>query len=249
MNKLFPDMCSKPRKSTIAGLVSCWLWVFVALPLSMPFIGFGIWEQAKVGAWLAIGFYISNGIILLLVMHRYLADEWFMVITDVRFYLKHIALTVGLMVAAVWLMMRFLPLYGIQFLDLLNSLPVAEMTVNHTPVLLVLREPIFGTMALSVFTPFTICALFYCMVFAPVCCKKPWLAYVCVAVIALSGPVVNILWRGDVQLELSGYLLSLPIHLLACWSYQKTDNVWTPLISLAITNLLTSLALILRFSK
>jgi membrane protease YdiL (CAAX protease family) len=34
----------------------------------------------------------------------------------------------------------------------------------------------------------------------------------------------------------------LPIHLLACWSYQKTDNVWTPLISLALINLLASVA-------
>lgn len=41
---------------------------------------------------------------------------------------------------------------------------------------------------------------------------------------------------------LSGYLVQLPIHLLMCWSYQKTDNVWTPLISLAVVNLLASVA-------
>ena len=44
---------------------------------------------------------------------------------------------------------------------------------------------------------------------------------------------------------LSGYLLSLPIHLLACWSYQKTDNAWTPMVSLGIANLLISVAQIL----
>jgi membrane protease YdiL (CAAX protease family) len=55
--------------------------------------------------------------------------------------------------------------------------------------------------------------------------------------------VVDILWRGDAAFVLTGYLVHLPIHLLACWSYQKTDNVWTPLITLAVTNLLTSIIL------
>ena len=79
------------------------------------------------------------------------------------------------------------------------------------------------------------------------CYKKPWLAYLCIAVITLIPPVVDILWRGEATLVLSVYLIRLPIHLLACWSYQKTDNVWTPLVSLVITNLLTSVTQILLF--
>ena len=59
----------------------------------------------------------------------------------------------------------------------------------------------------------------------------------------MSPPVRDILWRGEAALVLSGYLVNLPIHLLACWSYQKTDNVWTPIFSLAATNLLLSIVL------
>jgi membrane protease YdiL (CAAX protease family) len=55
--------------------------------------------------------------------------------------------------------------------------------------------------------------------------------------------IVDILWRGDAPFVLTGYLVHLPIHLLACWSYQKTDNVWTPILSLVTTNLLLSIVL------
>jgi hypothetical protein len=141
----------------------------------------------------------------------------------------------------VWL--YTLTFFGLNTLDMLEHLPVVEMFVSHTPLFTVDLEPIFGTIALSVFAPINICTLFYCGVFAPVCYKKPWLAYLCIAVVTLIPPVINILWRGDAAFMLIGYLVQLPIHLLACWSYQKTDNVWTPLVSLVITNLLTSIVL------
>ena len=54
---------------------------------------------------------------------------------------------------------------------------------------------------------------------------------------------MDILWRGNAPFVLSGYLVQLPVHLLACWAYQKTDNVWTPLFTLAATNLLASIVL------
>jgi hypothetical protein len=117
------------------------------------------------------------------------------------------------------------------------------MSVSHTPLAAIEFAPIFGAIALSVFAPISICALFYCLGFAPICNKKPWLAYLCIGIITLIPPIIDILWRGDAALVLSGYLVQLPIHLLACWSYQKTDNVWTPMVSLAITNLLASILL------
>ena len=117
------------------------------------------------------------------------------------------------------------------------------MSVSHTPLSLIWLEPLLGPITLSVFAPMSICALFYCFGFAPVCYHKPWLAYLCIAVITLIPPVINILWRGEADLVLSGYLVQLPIHLLMCWSYQKTDNVWTPLVSLMAVNLLASVVL------
>ncbi len=242
MNELFPSMSSKPEKIKIFALIPWSLWIFVVFPIYiLPLLGVGLWEQVESSSWLEIGYHVMNGLAMLWLMWSYLREEWSMVTTDVRYYLKHIALTVVLMVGIELWLLSALHLCGFNIDYMREGLPVAEMFVSHTPLLLVRLEPIFGTIALSVFAPISICALFYCFGFAPVCYKKPWLAYLCVAVVALIPCIINILWHGEASLMMNAYFASLPIHLLACWSYQKTDNVWTPLVSLAITNLLLSL--------
>ena len=243
MNKLFPPMYSKPEKIKIFALIPCWVWIFVLIPMFMPFLELGLWEQWERSVWFEICYHVANGIAMLWLMFSYLKEEWFMVTADARNFLKHVMLTVGLIVGAelIWLGMLFLGGFNIQYL--VQCLPMVEMAVSHTPLFVIELEPIFGTIALSIFAPISICVLFYCLGFAPLCCHKPWLAYLCIAAITLIPPVIDILWRGDAALVLIGYFVQLPIHLLACWSYQKTDNVWTPMVSLAITNLLASIVL------
>jgi hypothetical protein len=236
-------MTSKPEKIQIFALIPCWIFVFVLLPMYMPFLGFGLWEQWELSVWLEIGYHVANGIVMLVLMFSYLKEEWFMVTTDVGHYLKHVMLTVGLIVGVELIWLFVLSLFGFNIDNMLECLPVVEMSVSHTPLFVIDLEPIFGTVALSIFAPISICALYYCFAFAPICYHKPWLAYLCVAVITLIPPIVDILWRGEAAFVLSGYLVGLPIHLLACWSYQKTDNVWTPILSLVITNLLASIVL------
>ena len=88
-------MSSKPEKIQIFALIPCWLWVFVLLPMFMPFLGLGIWEHHEISVWLEIGYHVANGILMLMIISGYFKEEWFMVTTDVRYYLKHILLTVG----------------------------------------------------------------------------------------------------------------------------------------------------------
>lgn len=243
MKKIFPATYSKPEPDRIIALVPCWFWVFIVFPLFMPFLGHGLWEQWEISVWLEIGYHAVNGIALLLIMWSYLKDEWFMVSTDLRYYLKHILLTICLIAGAELLLLGVLYACNFNILYLLESLPAVEMSVSHTPLFVIDLEPIFGTIALSVFSPISMCVLFYCFVFAPICYHKPWLAYLSIVAITLIPSAIDIHWRGEAIFVLSGYLVRLPIHLLACWSYQKTDNVWTPLISLVITNLLASILL------
>ena len=100
MEKLFPSMCSKPEKIKIFGLIPCWIWVFILFPMFMPFVGLGLWEQWEISSWLEIGYHVVNGVALFLLMYSYLSEEWFMVSTDIGHYVKHIALTLVLMVGA-----------------------------------------------------------------------------------------------------------------------------------------------------
>ncbi|MBQ2241808.1 MAG: hypothetical protein II319_06695 [Clostridia bacterium] len=243
MNKIFPSMTSKPEKIQIFAIIPCWIWVFVLFPMFMPFVGLGLWEQWEKSVWIEIVYHVANAVVMLLLMSSYLKEDWFMVTTDVRYYLKHVMLTVGIIIGAELVLLGTLFICGFNIDDMLECLPVVEMSVSHTPLFTIGLEPIFGTVALSVFAPISICALFYCFGFAPVCYHKPWLAYLCVAAITLIPPVIDILWRGDAAFVLGGYLVHLPIHLMACWSYQKTDNVWTPIVSLTVTNLLASIVL------
>ncbi len=243
MNELFPPMSSKPSKSRIIFLIPFWLWAFVLFPMFMPFVGLDLWDQWELSVWLEIAYHVANGIALFFFMFSYLKDEWFMLTTDVRHYLKHIALTAGLMLGAELVLLGTLFLCRFDITYLLENLPISEMSVSHTSLFLILLQPIIGTIVLSVFAPFSICILFYCLGFAPVCNKKPWLAYLCVVGLTLIPPIINILWRDEVVLSLCGFLVQLPIHLLACWSYQKTDNVWTPILSLSVTNLMLSIVL------
>lgn len=240
MKRFFPPMTSKPEKSQSFALIFSWIVFFVLLPTFLPYLGLGLWDQWESSVWLEIGYHVVNGVAVLFLILGYLKEEWFMVTTDVGHYLKHILLTVGLILGVELVWIGGLYVGGFDIFIMLEGLPVAEMTVSHTSLFLIHLQPIFGTIVLSVFAPISICALFYCTGFAPLCNIKPWLGYLGVAIVTLVPPIIDILWRGDAALVLGGYLVRLPVHLLACWSYQKTDNVWTPLLSLAGANLLIS---------
>lgn len=249
MRNLFPPMTSKPEKAQVFALIFSWIVFFVLFPTFLPYLGLGLWDQWESSVWLEIGYHIVNGIAVLFLVFGYLKEEWFMVSTDVWHCLKHVLLTVGLILGVEILWIGGLYLGGFNIFLMLESLPVVEMTVSHTSLFTLLLQPVVGTVVLSVFSPICVCALFYCTGFAPLCNIKPWLGYLGVAVVTLIPPIINILWRGEAAMVLGGYLIRLPIHLLACWSYQKTDNVWTPLLSLVGANLLMSgiLLIFLRF--
>ena len=69
----------------------------------------------------------------------------------------------------------------------------------------------------------------------------PWLGYLAVTILLMLPAAFDILWRGGAALVIATYILNLPMHLIACWSYQKADTVWAPLTVLSIFNLITSL--------
>ena len=73
MDQLFPSMNSKPEKIQLFALIPAWLWVFVLLPMFMPFVGLGLWEQTELSVWLEIGYHVANGIAMLLLLLR---ERW-----------------------------------------------------------------------------------------------------------------------------------------------------------------------------
>ena len=245
MSKLFPPMSTRPKPVYAVATLFWWGMAFALIPMYLPILCLGIWENHMYMSWFEIGYHIVNAVVAGAFLKDHFSEGWFMVGIDKKFYIGHVTLTLGLMIGATAVMSVVFWLFGIHPLFLTNAFPVVELSVALTPGYLIILQPIFGTASMILFAPIAVCGLLYGVGFAPFCGKRPWLAYVIVAVTIFVPVLVDILWRGDTELMLMMYLMQLPVHLLACWSYQKTDNICTPVMALAGINLLGAVVNIL----
>lgn len=243
MKKLFPPMTITLSVPNVIGIIVCWIVVFFVVPFFLiPFAWGGVWGSLEATSWVEIVYHIAKAGAVVMFLKEYFADAFFFLQTSVKTCLGHAALAFVLMVAAVVAQMAPMVMLGMPVEYLLNAFPLVEMSATCTPGYLAFINPIFGTLCLTLAVPVSTCGLFYIVGFAPACSKKTWLGYLCVAVVTLIPALVGIMWQVDAVLAMDMYLLQLPVHLIACWSYQKTDNIWTPIFALGLLNLLGSLA-------
>ena len=75
------------------------------------------------------------------------------------------------------------------------------------------------------------------MVFAPICRKWPWLAYI--ASTLLFAGMHTLAYVGEMTFiqGLTNFLLYIPAGLVMGWMYQKTRNIWGPIILHMLINL------------
>lgn len=237
---LFPTMLDTPGMR-IVPVIIYWFFAFVGIPTFIPMLATGLWDDLSVTSWIELGAYLINCICVAALLREYLADGFFNLRLNPGEIFKTAGIALGLML--VFVVTASLPgsMSGLFAGSHMDSFPVTEVTIALTPGLLAEERPIFGILAMTVLSPISVCGLFYVVAFAPVCGRSRWLGYPVVALVILLPVLFNIAWRGQGDLVLPMYLLRLPVHLLACWSYQKTDCVWTPIISLAALNLLTGI--------
>lgn len=240
MKKHFPPMLSCLHKGYVFCIFVYWILGIVLLPMYMPFIGYGLWNDLEAISWVEIVYHAINAVVMILATKELLSDTFFEVRYNTREILKTVAVALGLMLA--WALICVL-LFGLSLM--IDIFPVAEFNVALTAGFLVENNPIFGTVCMALLVPFGICGLFYASGFGPVGYKNTKLAYPVVAVLLLLPHVFDILWRGQTFDVIFTYVLQLPVHLFACWSYQKTDCVWTPIFALSAFNLLASIVSVL----
>ena len=217
------------------ALLAYWIFAFGVMPTWMPLFGDGFWDNLPVISWFEIAYHVINGVVIVIMLKTYLKDSFLNVQLDPKGFLK----TVGFSVLAMLAMAA-----GLRYClgrGMTDIYPIKEMSVALTSGLLVKQQPIFGTICLSLFTPFAVVGLFYVSIFAPVCRRNRWLGYVVVTVLMAVPCALDILWRGQASLTILIFILQLPMHWIACWTYQKADTVWAPIVTLAIFNLGTSL--------
>jgi hypothetical protein len=240
MKKMFPAMLDCPEKPRILlGLFYCIL-AFFSLPFALLLLMQGSFAKDSARAGIEIVFHVVNALAAVRIFREYLKDAFLNVQINTKDFLK----TVGVSVAAILIlaldMHRFFIRFGgtYSYIAAWGILPLAEVDLFTLSSELIAMSPLFGTLCLAVLSPFAISCLFYATVFAPVCCKRPWLAYLLVALAVAFPRICNGMTYWNPTDELFLYLAQLPMHLIACWSYQKTDTVWAPITVHASANLI-----------
>ena len=218
-----------------------WIIPYMFIPSLRPFLGNGFWNDLDALGWIDLVCCAISGVGLILILKEHLGDTWFDVSVAPRDYIQ--AVLEAWILMMLWVLV--LCLAGKGLMDLLifpsDFFPVSEFTMNMTPALLLEDHPILTTLVFSLLSPFAVCGMFYAAGFAPLASRKPWLGYLSVAIVLLLSTFIRNFWYRDTLFTVVEFILQLPVHLLACRAYQKTDNLWTPIFSIGLLNLTTSL--------
>ena len=239
MNRFFPIMTDEPEKGMHFAVLAYWIFGLVLFPLWLPMLGAGLWEDLPVISWFEIGYHVLNAIIVISILKTYLADSFLNVQVDTKKFVRTVVFSAVVMLALALEMYFWLGTW------IVNVYPINEMSVAMTSGFLVENRPLFGTICNSLIAPFAVVGLFYVTGFAPVCRRHSWLGYVVVSVVLALPFLFDIFWREEPAFNIFVYLLQLPMHLIACHTYQKADTVWAPIATLALFNLGTSVLAII----
>lgn len=242
MKSVFPHMYDRPETGLplLGGMY--WGVCFMLVPFVTTLLVRDIYLHLDVISWVDIACYGLNFLVMFGLFFRYLKDSFF----NVRFHFKGFVIAVAISVGLMLLLSMRLFLWGLEQ-DLENVLcayPISETSVLLPASVVVLKLPVPGMICMVILAPVTVSCLFYGTVFAPVCTERRAMAYLAVAGALLLPRLFNGWWLGDWSYELSIYFLQLPLHLFACWAYQKADTIWAPIAAHSINNLVMCLFLL-----
>lgn len=240
IKRIFPKMEDRPENGMFVAVALFGLISFFIMPAVVAMFGSDVWENTKLTAWPELIYHLLNGVIAAAMFKSYLEESFF----NVQLYTKRFLKTVA--VASLLMVTIALELYFGLHLWMGDTYPINELSITVTSGLMVQELPLWGTLCHTIVAPFAIAGMFYATGFAIWSCKKPWLGYLIVPIVLLIPGLLDINWRvGNTDLVLFNYFLQLPIHLIACWAYQKADTIWAPITCLAIFNLATSILCLL----
>lgn len=241
MRKHFPVMQERPEVPRIFIGLIYGILAFFSLPFIMLILLQGSFEDDAVVSGIEIAYHVINGAAALYIMWEYIKDCFLYAAVGWRDVWKTVGIGAGIMLLVANLEACLLGLESNAIWASYGIVPLTEVELFLMPSFVVQLNPVLGTICMSVAVPFAISALFYAVVFAPICCKKPWLAYLVMAVYLFFPRFCNGFTYWDMGTEIMMYFVQLPLHMIACWTYQKTDTIWAPILTHGIVNFLTSL--------
>lgn len=248
MKKMFPMMIEKPDAHIAGSGVAYWFFAYFFWPslISLSVVSpVGLSHEA----WVEIGYHLLNFLIVLFFFHTYLKEAFLTVQISTKQVLGTAAVCAAAIVVlkvAMWIL--FAAGRNELFAQMaLDSLLTTEADLLYFSTALIGDQPLWGTLCLVILTPVTISCLYYASVFAPICTKRPWLAYLLMAVLPVLPRLSLAFCLWPIEQEMAIYLVQLPVHMIACWSYQKTDTVWTPILVHFMSNLVLAMLMLWVF--
>lgn len=218
----------------IYSIVSFFTFPFLLLLFSINV------EDEAILVWYELVYHIINFVFVFKFFREYLTDAYDLFIArknDIFFIVKTAVLAI-LAVIGLWYLLAKLTKWTPFTIALLGSLPLSEMDIFLLSADIAYLNPIPGTIAMVLLSPMICSCIYYSVAFVPAYNVRPWLGYLLVALLLAFPRCCNAFTHWDPATELVLYLAQLPIHLIACWSYQKADSIYAPILVLTITNLL-----------
>lgn len=249
MNKHFPTLTERPEVNNSIAALFYQVVAYFSIPfLLLLLLQGGHEDWLKVAAAVELAYHVFNFFVALFIFREYLTDTW----ADFRYgyqkLLKTVSLNAGLiMLIAIVLNALFSFSGGNAFLLAYGTLPLTEVDLFVLPSNVVATYPLLGTLCLGFLTPVAISCLYYGAVFAPICYTRPVLAYVVMALFLAFPRFCNATTYWDSAQQWILYFTQLPLHMIACRSYQKTDSIWAPILTHWIVNLLSCALVVLTW--
>lgn len=234
-----------PEKQIIITSLFFCILSFFTLPFLLLLTSIGTQDPATL-VWFELVYHLINFIIVVSLFKTYLQDAMFLFGSQMKeslMVVRNAVIAIAVVIGLWYLLAKFtaLPFFTIA---LYGSLPLSEMDVFLLSVDIVYLNPIPGLIGMVVLSPVICACLYYSVAFVPAYNVRPWLGYLVVALLLAFPRLCNALTYWDPTTEMMLYFAQLPIHLIACWSYKKTDSVCTPILVLASANLLAGIRIL-----
>lgn len=238
MKKLFPSMSERLDDRALGG-IPYWFFCFFLLPALMQLSTITS-RGSDYEIWLEIGYHVLNFILSLCFFLPHLKDTFLMVQVRTKIILKT-AFFCALTVALYKLLITYIMTANGNMVwanAAFGSLITNESDLLFYSTAILGYQPLWGTLCLSLLAPITVSCLLYGSVFGATCPSRPWLAYPLMAgsILLIRLSMAFCLW--PLEEELAIYVVQLPVHMLSCWAYQKTDTIWTPIFLHFFANLI-----------
>lgn len=243
MSKCKSLITDYPERGSVFASLFYGIVSFAVGPFMLTFFGFGLQLDLSARIWIQFFYHLANALVVIYIFKEHLKDTFIYVQTEPRKFIARVAdgVVLVLMAAAV--------VYGIGYklenpFVMQGVLPTKEKDLFVLPSVMLAQQPIIGVLCMVLVTPFSTTLLYYATAFASTCSHNPIRAYIQMVFLLVIPGIVNGLTFWPMEEELILFAAQLPIHLLACRTYQKADSVWAPIATHMVVNLIACIALL-----